>query len=126
MDDPLELDELDESLEELDDDELELGELLLDDDDELLLRLMDELLADPLLEEGEDELLELGELLLEELGDDELLDEEIAAIIYDKSFSSNSSVDEELVHVNLLDDDNNVDIVDIVDIVVDEITKKTN
>ena len=57
---------------------------------------------------------------------DELLDEEIAAIIYDKSFSSNSSVDEELVHVNLLDDDNNVDIVDIVDIVVDEITKKTN
>ena len=75
MDDPLELDELDESLEELDDDELELGELLLDDDDELLLRLMDELLADPLLEEGEDELLELGELLLEELGDDELLDE---------------------------------------------------
>ncbi|MCY2977262.1 MAG: hypothetical protein NTU79_01175, partial [Planctomycetota bacterium] len=75
--DPLELDELDESLEELDDDEIELGELLLDDDDELLLRLMDELLDDPLPEEGNEELLELSELLLEELGDDELLDEEL-------------------------------------------------
>jgi hypothetical protein len=37
---------------------------------------MDDLLDDPLLD-GDEELLELGELLLEELGDDELLDEEV-------------------------------------------------
>jgi hypothetical protein len=84
LDDPLELDELDESLEELDDDELELGELLLEEDEdglERLLRLKDELLDDPLLDEGDDERLELGELLLEELGDEELLDELIDELL---------------------------------------------
>ena len=40
---------------------------------------MDELLDDPLLEEGEDELLELGEL-----GDDELLDEELIDELLDR------------------------------------------
>lgn len=45
---------------------------------------MDELLDDPLLEESDEELLELGELLLEELGDEELLEEELIDELLDR------------------------------------------